>query len=235
MGRWSLPQVRFDHARIVAYVERRSLGDPLPVVEHGHPFRHVHHDLHVVLDEQDRQVEVLAQRAHEVGQRGRLLGVHPRRRLVEQKQFRLARQRAGDLHPPLIPVGQPGRDLIKGAVADAHVLEELRRLGPRLALFLARPRRANDRADETRVQPGVASNEHVLERGHRSEQADVLKGAGDPEAGDDVGPRAGDVAVAQQDPAFRRLVEPGQHVEQGRLAGAVGTDERDDRMLGNLE
>ena len=70
----------------------------------------------------------------------------------------------------------------------------------------------------------------VLERRHRLEQADVLERARH------AGPvtRSGASAVmslaVERDLAAGRLVEPGQHVEERRLAGAVGADDRDDRL-----
>ena len=54
-----------------------------------------------------------------------------------------------------------------------------------------------------------------------------------PELHDHVGPAAGDVPAVELDPAERRLVEAGEHVEERRLAGAVGADDRDDRALGH--
>ena len=40
---------------------RRALGDPLAVIEHGIRSRDAHHHAHVVLDEQDREAQVVAQ------------------------------------------------------------------------------------------------------------------------------------------------------------------------------
>ena len=42
-----------------------ALGDLLAVVEHGDALGDAHDDLHVVLDEQDREAALLAQLAHE--------------------------------------------------------------------------------------------------------------------------------------------------------------------------
>ena len=48
-----------------------ALGDLLAVVEHRDLLGDAHDDLHVVLDEQDRQAALVAQLAHELGQRRR--------------------------------------------------------------------------------------------------------------------------------------------------------------------
>src|SRR5690242_4491222 len=55
-----LPEVGLDHALVLLDLLRRTLGDLLAVVEHGHAVGDAHHDLHVVLDQQDRDVPLLA-------------------------------------------------------------------------------------------------------------------------------------------------------------------------------
>ena len=72
---------------------------------------------------------------------------------------------------------------------------------------------------------------HVLEHGHRLEQLDVLERARDAGLGDDVRRLRGDVAPVEHDLTRRRLVEAGHAVEERRLAGAVGADDRDDRLV----
>jgi hypothetical protein len=75
----------------------------------------------------------------------------------------------------------------------------------------------------------VHADEHVLERGHVLEEADVLKCSADAELGDGVRRLAGHVAARELDPAGRRLVDPGEHVEERGLARAVRADQADDR------
>ena len=66
-------------------------------------------------------VAQLADQHHQV----RLLpGVHPRRGLVEQQHLGPRAQRAGDLQPALLAVGQVAR-LLVAAVRQAHHLEQL--------------------------------------------------------------------------------------------------------------
>ena len=79
------------------------------------------------------------------------------------------------------------------------------------------------------------SDQHILERGHVAEEADVLEGATDAARGDRMRRFAGDVRAVEDDPAAGRLVDPGEHVEERRLAGAVRADERDDRAGRNVE
>ena len=115
LGR-GLAQVRLDDARVGPHVGGRALGDLLAVVEHGDVLGDAHDDLHVVLDQHDRDAALVAQLAHERGELIGLLRVHAGRRLVEQQQLRVRGQRPGDLHPPLIAVGEVDREAVVRAL-----------------------------------------------------------------------------------------------------------------------
>ena len=75
----------------------------------------------------------------------------------------------------------------------------------------------------------------VVEDRQVAEQADVLEGPADSHPGDGVGRRAGDVATVERDRAARWPEEPGQEMEQRRLAGAVRTDDAVDRQRGEAQ
>src|SRR5262245_32783206 len=51
-GPRSAAKVGLDDTRVAANRVRRSLGDLLPVVEHDDALGDIHHDVHVVLDQQ---------------------------------------------------------------------------------------------------------------------------------------------------------------------------------------
>ena len=103
----------------------------------------------------------------------------------------------------------------------------------------------------------VLRDQQVFQHGHAGKQADVLEGAGDARLLRDqivrhaleqeeravaarrccacrcrsasrVASQSGGVAVAQRDAALARLVEAGDAVEHGGLAGAVRADQRGD-------
>ncbi len=76
---------------------------------------------------------------------------------------------------------------------------------------------------------------HVLGCGHRPEQADVLERAGHATGGDGVRWHAEHRLAVEVDVALRRRVQTGEHVEERGLAGAVGTDEGDDRAERDVE
>ena len=63
------------------------------------------------------------------------------------------------------------------------------RLVARPALLAHHAGRPEDRAERRRLQAAVLADQHVLQRGHVGEQADVLEGAGDAQRGDLAGLR----------------------------------------------
>src|SRR5205085_1016492 len=58
---------------------------------------------------------------------------------------------------------------------------------------------------------------------------DVLEGAADAALGHDVRRAACEVLAVEDDAAVSRLVDAGDHVEEGRLPGAVRADQAEDR------
>src|SRR5262249_3000250 len=78
-------------------------------------------------------------------------------------------------------------------------------------------------------------HEDVLERRHLLEQADVLERTTDAALRRRVRRLAADVLTVEDDPAGRRLVDAGDHVEEGRLAGPVRADQTEDRTGGDRE
>src|SRR4051794_7151948 len=230
-----LPEVGLDDALVLAHFLRQPLGDLLAVVEHGDPLGHAHHDLHVVLDQKDRESALVAELLHERSELRRLLRVHAGGGLVEQQHLRVGRERARDLEPALVAVRQVDRDLIEHRLTQAHVGELLARLLVRALLLAPLPGRTQDRAEEARVRARVLRDEHVLDRRHRAEQPDVLERAREPALHDPVGPHRGDVLAVEDDPPGGGLVEAREHVEERGLAGAVRPDDRDDRLTRDLE
>ena len=87
-------------------------GDQFAEVNDVDAVGNVHDEIHVVLDEQDGHVELVADAADELGELVRLLRVHAGSRLVEHQELRMRRQRAGDLQPALLAVGQRRRQLV---------------------------------------------------------------------------------------------------------------------------
>ena len=119
-------------------------------------------------------VAVVADAPDEGGELRRLLRVHPRRRLVEEQELRLGGERAGDLEPALVTVGQRAGAVVV-APRQAAVAEQLPGALVRLGLLALDTRRLEDRPEDARLQAGVHSDEDVLDRGHLLEEPDVLE------------------------------------------------------------
>ena len=139
---------------------RTSSGVPseilLAVVEDGDPVADPHDQLHVVLDEQDREAEVAAQPRDQARSRScRLLGVHARGGLVEQQELRVGGERPRDLEPALVAVGQVAWRARCPCPAARRA-----RAAPRPAVSasfssLPHPRRAEQRVRQVAVAHGV--------------------------------------------------------------------------------
>ncbi len=168
---------------------------------------------------------------------GGLARVQPGRRLVEAKQLGLGAHGARDLEPALLAIGQVGG-------IPVGPLGQLELVQPEAGTLERPPLGAAIAGEAEHAEHGVARSPHqrvvlrddqVLEHAHLAEQADVLKGARDAGAGD---PEALD--LLEQDLlavnvegqlADGRLVEAGQAVEHGGLAGAIRADDRCDLAL----
>src|SRR5439155_5785577 len=76
---------------------------------------------------------------------------------------------------------------------------------------------------------------HVLDQREAAERAWDLEGAADAEVDDPMRRLAGDLASGEPDRAAGGRQRPGDYVEDGALAGAVGADQAQDLALVDLE
>ena len=86
-----------------------------------------------------------------------------------------------------------------------------------------------------RVARPLGADLDVLQRGHRAEQPDVLKRTSQSGGRALMRRHVGDVGAVEDDPARRRLVEAGEHVQRRGLAGAVRPDQRVDAAAPNRD
>src|SRR6185503_10704332 len=226
-------QVSLDYLRVLLHLCRRALGDLLAVVEHHHAVADVHHQPHVVLDEQHRHA-IVAHAADQLAERDALRRIHAGRGLVEREQLGLGGQRAGNFQTALVAVRQAAGRMVRFA-ADAHVVEQLQR--PALNLLFLRQGAlvAEDRAEHAGSRTRVAADHHVFERGKIHEQADVLEGAADAGGRDLVRLQAGETAVVEPEVTAIGRIDAGENIEQRGLAGTVGTDQAVDLALADGE
>ncbi len=117
----------------------RALFDELTGVHHPDPVAHLRDHREVVADEQDRGLELLAQRRHEVEDLGLDSGIERRRRFVEDEERRLGGKRHGDHDALLHATGKLVRVDAQCApwVGDLDHAQHL--LGARQSLRLPHP------------------------------------------------------------------------------------------------
>src|SRR3989440_7103633 len=229
----TFPQVGFDHPRIAADIRGLAFGDLLAVVEDDDAIRDPHHDLHVVLDQENGDPfgsDLLDQRhqLHLLLRRG------AGGRFVEEQQPRVARQRAGDLQPTLVAVGQVPRVIVR-VMLDADELQEVHRLLGDADLLDSLTPRFEEGVPDFRVHPRMLTDPHVVEGGHVGEEPDLLKGPSDAQVGDPVGLEPGDVLALEDHRSRRRGIDAGDRVEERGFAGAVGPDQGEDLAFADLE
>ena len=172
----------------------RALGDLDAVVERDDPVGDSLDDVHVVLDHENRERQLVAQPSDQLGDLVRLLGVHPGRRLIEHQQPRPRRERARDLEPAAIGVGERVGGLVP-AVAGEPLAEEREHLGCDgidLALLAARARQAEDRLGRRGLGVAVGRRLDVLLDAHVLKQPQALERPRDPHPRDPVRPLADD-------------------------------------------
>ena len=189
-------------------------------VEDDDPVADAHHEVHVVLDDEDRHAPVVGEPADDPRQLDALDRAQPGRRLVEQEHARMHCDRAGDRQQTSLAVRQVA-DLTVEVLVEFELLDRPDDLGPNFGID--RPHQvAEVRAEVLRVGGDAEVLEHrrVLEQLQRLERAD--------HAGlDPRPPTLRDVAVADRHRAARAS-EAGEGVDQRRLAGTVGSDQTGD-------
>src|SRR5882672_4601281 len=196
--RFNDPFVRLDHAR-------RPLGDLLAVVEHEHRLAESHHDLHVVLDQQDGLATV-AKPAHRLEQVVEQRAVHAGGGLVEQDQRGIAHEDADELHQLLLAVRQVAGVFVREAL-ELDEAEQLSRPGLGVG------------------QAPTRHHQEILERRQLGEHADDLEGPADPAARDLVRLEPVDPLAVEAHASGVAPLDAGDAVEERGLARPVGPDE----------
>ena len=92
-------------------------------------------------------------------------------------------------------------------------------------LFLFVGGQAQDAGPHAVLDLVVQADLDVIQHTHIVEQADILERTGHTGLADEFRVLAGDVLAVQDDVALGRLVNTGEHVKYGGLAGTVGADQ----------
>src|SRR3990172_2444532 len=199
------PQVHPDHLPVPLDGKGTVLGDFLPVAEHHDLIRDVHDERHVVLHEQDGDPPV-ADLGDPLAHVDRFPHVQSGHGLIEQEELRLAGERPAQLDDALLPVGQSRRFRLR-AVGDAEKFQDLEAPVPDSPLLAPREGEVQHAGEEPRPAVDMPADHDVLQ----------------------------DRRPVEQDPAAVGRQDPGDQVEERRLARAVRPDQRLDRPARDVE
>jgi hypothetical protein len=188
--------------------------DDLAVVDHADPVGHLLGLLDVVRGQDDGDAAV-AQVAHQLPHLAPQLDVDAGRRLVEEQDLRLVRQRLGDQHPALHAAGQR-HDFAVLLVPQGQVLQHLFDVG-----------RIRRLAEQTAAE--ADGGPHRLEHlggeflGHQPDPRARLAVLRD------------DVVAVGRHGARRRPHQAADDADQRRLAGPVRPQQREDLAVADLQ
>ena len=138
-----------------------------------------------MFDQHNGDAEARTHLLDELHHLGCLARVHPRGRFIQQQQLRLGGQRAADLQPALLAIGQVARQHV-AATAQPDELQQAQGLLVRRSLVAHGGGVLQHRAPPGGAQMQMHPHQQVLERGDVAEQADVLIGAADPRCRDAI-------------------------------------------------
>jgi len=203
---------------------RKAHGDGDAEVEGQDPVGQVHHQAHVVLDQDDGDVQLFADVEDEPSHVPGLLDVHARDRLVQEEHLRFHGQGPSQLHPLLDPVRQQAHGKLPVCL-DLEEVDDLFDDPPLAHLAASGPARVDQSRECPVAHVQVAAEHQVVEHCQVVEELDVLERPSHAQPGDVVGLHPHQPVAEELDGSSLRAIQPGQAVEQRRLPGAVGTDD----------
>ena len=162
-----------------------AAGDDVAPVEHDDAVGDIHHDVHVVFDDQDRDVHGLADVDDEAGHVLLLLEVHAGHRLVHQQHLRFHGEGAAEIDA----LAQAVAERADQAVADLLDLEEvddLLDLAPLLDLLAVRPGPVEEALHGVGLHVQMAAGHQVVDDAEAREQLQALERAPHATPGDGV-------------------------------------------------
>src|SRR5659263_43516 len=229
-----LSKVCFDDPGVVADVLGHAFADGLAEVHDFDTFTYAHDHPHLVLDKQDGQVELVAKPVDHFHQFVCLCRVHAGCRLVQDEELGFGGKSAGDFQPALRPIEEGTRDLV-GMTLQVEQAQQIDGVVVDLLLTLPVLACVQERISVAVGYTEVIGDLDIVDNTGLAEQADVLERACDPCLSDLIGFLSYNVLPVEDDGTFGRPVNAGDHVEDGRLASTVGSDEADNFAVLQLD
>src|SRR5215510_10175235 len=207
-------EIGLDHARMAHDRRGRVDGNDFAEIHGDHAFDELHELAQLVLDDQDRESFAVMQRPDQGSKRLDLAAAEAGEGLIEQEELRPGGERARDLEPPQVAIGQ---DVHRptGLVAEPDLTEPA--LRPR-----ARMSGVANRGSQT-------CDLHVLQHGHAEERTRELEGARQASVDDPMGLETRERMAVEVHGSRIGRQESGEQVEQRGLARAVGPEHAGDR------
>ena len=223
----SLANVDFLHGLAAARVICGAIDQHAAFIHHGHAIGKREHAIDVVLDQ--KYWDVPRNLLHQLAYTFALGGGEPGKRFVKQQQARRRCECQSHVEQALPPVGQRSR-LRAFNAGQAEKADEFGGLGDH--------RRNRLRACPPIEVTGVARlhrEPQVLLDREQWKQIRHLKRAREPRCDDAMRRLSGEVPAVEDNASAVRRIQARDQVEDCRFAGAVGTDQRMQRTIGNLD
>src|SRR6516164_8973255 len=190
-----VPEVGIQNLLVTPDLIRRPLRDFLASIQHGNDVRAFHDHVDGMLDEENAHAALAREPPDHVDQ-----VVACRRRqadggLIEQKQWRICRNRTRNLHDALLPAGKvPGLSILE--IANAHQFKQASRLRDCVSLGRGCRPGAEKEPEKPAVCLAVQTAQDVLQNSDFTEQSAILERAPDPADRDQMRGEAADVLPA---------------------------------------
>ena len=212
-------EIGFLHRGVGLDFLRRAGDQHAALLQHGHALDQLEQRIHVVVD--DDHGAAARDRLEQLDGLDPFARAHAGERLVEQQQTRGSRERESDLQSALLAIGE----FRHGCVGAAGQIDQSERVLHLLGQALDAGKRTKQVEPEFSAQLGESRDRQVLPHRQASEELVDLIALGEAELADFRDLQARDVAPLEHDLARGRRNLAGQHLEEGRFAGAVGADD----------
>ena len=180
--------------------------------------------MHVVLDKQQGDLELLANAAQEASELGGFGGVHSRGGFVEEQETGAEGEGAGDFEFALEAVGEIGGVAV-GVVGEAQGIKQFE-TGRYGAGFVAAETRESQHGFARLVaELGIEGDADIGQDGLGAEEADILKCPPDAREGDLSRAHAVEDVPGKADGAAGGLIDAGDEIEEGCFSGSIWTDD----------
>ena len=155
-------QVCLNNGRIVLDFVGSALCNDLAVADHRNCLADVHNQIHIMLNEEDSDLEIITDAADLMHQFRGFAGVHTRSRLVQQDNRRIGSQCTADLQTTLNTVGQAACLLVSD-ICKAHKLQQFHSLLICLLLSLVVAGQTQQRSNKRALHFIVHTNLDVIQ------------------------------------------------------------------------